>query len=56
LPWWWTVIVVMWKHVKSIRESAAFDKEKAVAPREWWFEPDLLESWYAGRREQSEKP
>jgi len=39
------------RHVKSIMESAAFDKDRMVAPKELWFDEKGLEEFYEARRQ-----
>lgn len=50
-PWWWTVIVQMWVRIKNIREAAAWDPEKLMAPKTYWLDEKELDRWYADREE-----
>ena len=41
----------MAKRVQAILENAAFDIERLVAPREFWFDEEELDKWYEDRME-----
>lgn len=41
----------MWKHVKNLRESAAFDPEKQMPPKDIYFDADALENWFEQREQ-----
>jgi len=36
--------------MKGIIQSAAYDPEKVVAPKEIWMDDEALEAWYEERR------
>lgn len=43
--------IMMSQRVQSIIANAAYDVENLVAPKEMWFDEDVLHSWYEERRE-----
>ena len=50
-PWHWTRALGMYEQVRSILEAAAYDKDKAVAPKSMWFRKERLDAWFKERRE-----
>ena len=50
MPWHWTRGISMYNHVKSIYERAGSDEEGLPAPKAYWFNSDLLKSWYEDRK------
>jgi hypothetical protein len=42
----------LYRQVKGILEASALDFEKMVAPKEYWFNSDLLDEWFESRRER----
>lgn len=47
--WWWAVVINTWHRVKGIREAAAYDVEKKIAPKDLWLDEKGLEDWYKQR-------
>ena len=50
-PWWFSLIAQMWVRIKGIREAAAYDSEKMMAPKDLWMDEKGIEDWYASRDE-----
>jgi len=52
VPWFITRIYVIEKRIQGIREAAAYDPEKLMAPKDLWplHKAEELESWFASRR------
>ena len=42
-----------YRHVRGILESSAYDPDKMVAPKNYWFSGKILEAWYEERRNAS---
>ena len=52
VPWFVTRIVAIVKRIQGIREAAAYDPEKLIAPKELWplHKADELNAWFEERR------
>jgi len=50
VPWFWTRALLIHQRMKGIIQSAAYDPEKLVAPKEIWMNDESLEAWYEERR------
>jgi hypothetical protein len=40
----------LYKRFQSIVESAGYDQDNMVAPKEYWLDTDRLNGWYEERR------
>lgn len=54
IPWWITQVLIAYRHVQGIHESAAFDKDKMELPRDLWFDADGSKAWYESRNPKPE--